>query len=116
MQNLRTFLEDEHDNVWRLNKPVRLHQNITALQQTLDTDNRYPIIFIEKPQHADDKINPIPVVCNLTASREITARALGVQEHRDFAASYAYRTSNPIEPISTELSCIIIRTPFGEIC
>ncbi len=96
MSDLRTFLDDEAPHVWRPEGTVSLVQEITALQQALDARQQYPVIEIAQPQGADGTTNPIPVVCNLTASRELTARALGVQDHRDFAATYAQRTANPI--------------------
>ena len=100
MSDLRNFLNDESAHVWRPEGPVALVQEITALQQALDARQQYPVIEIRQPQRADGTVNPIPVVCNLTASRELTARSLGVQDHRDFAATYAQRTANPIAQVT----------------
>ncbi|NQV79575.1 MAG: UbiD family decarboxylase [Alphaproteobacteria bacterium] len=100
MSDLRTFLSDEAAHVWRPEGPVSLAYEITALQQALDARQQYPVIEVRQPRGADGAINPIPVVCNLTASRELIARALGVQDHRDFAITYAQRTANPIAPVS----------------
>lgn len=102
MQNLRTFLDDESSFVWRVKEKIDVFHNITGLQEVLDKEKKYPIIFIEKPKKPDGTISEIPVVCNLTASREITARALGVEEHKNFAGIYAKKTSSPIEPIKIE--------------
>ena len=102
MSDLRSFLDEEAAHVWRPAGAVSLTQEITALQQALDARQQYPVIEITQPKAADGSINPIPVVCNLTASRELTARALGVQDHRDFAATYAQRTANPIAPVTVQ--------------
>ena len=100
MSDLRTFLNDEAPHVWRPDGAVSLVEEITALQQALDARQQYPVLEITEPKGPDGAVNPIPVVCNLTASRELTARALGIQDHRDFAATYAQRTANPISPVS----------------
>jgi UbiD family decarboxylase len=98
MIDLRKFLAKEAANVWRPEGPVAVHQEITALQYGLSAERRYPILQIDQPKLSDGSISAMPVVTNLTASREITARALGVEDHRDFAAAYAARTSSPIDP------------------
>lgn len=100
MIDLRTFLADEARHVWRPKGPVSLVQEITALQTALEAEGRHPLIVIEKPQRADGSISSMAVATNLTASREITARALGVGDHRDFGQAYAVRTAAPIEPVA----------------
>ena len=96
--DLRTFLNDEARHVWRPEGPVPLVQGITALQQELDARGQYPVIRIDRPLQADGQVNPMPVVCNLTASRPLTARALGVPDHRNFARVYSTKTGVPIPP------------------
>ncbi len=98
MIDLRSFLADEARHIWRPDGPVSLVQEITALQVALEAEGRQPVIMIDKPKRADGAISDMPVVTNLTASRALTARALGVDDHRDFARAYAERTSAPIEP------------------
>ncbi len=98
MIDLRTFLADEARHVWRPDDPVSVVQEITGLQVALEAEGRHPVIVIEKPRRADGSISSMAVATNLTASREITARALGVGDHRDFAQAYAHRTAAPIEP------------------
>ena len=41
----------------------------------------------------------IPVVTNLTASRALTARALGIPDHRQTARWFASRTSDGVDPV-----------------
>ncbi|MFP6758557.1 MAG: hypothetical protein VCC99_10120, partial [Alphaproteobacteria bacterium] len=92
MTDLRTFLADEARHVWRPDGPVDVVQGITALQYGLEARGRHPVIAIDRPRLADGRIADMPVVTNLTASRDLTARALGVDDHRDFAQAYAART------------------------
>ena len=99
MYNLRSFLEEEKDNIFTLSDPISLNQEITAIQQELDYRGNFPIIYIEKPRYENGKISKIPVVCNLTASRDITSRALGIENHQDFAKIYSNLTNDPIKPI-----------------
>ncbi len=98
MQNLRTFINEQDKNILRLSEPINLEYDITALQEVLDKQNRYPIILVEKPMSKNGEISNIPVVCNLTASRNIVSNALGVDDHTNFAEIYAKQTSAPIEP------------------
>ena len=98
MYNLRSFLEEEKNNIFQLSEPISINQEITAIQEELDSHGKFPIIFIEKPIHSDGSISKIPLVCNLTASREITSRAPGINNHKEFAKTYSALTSEPIEP------------------
>ncbi|PPR78984.1 MAG: 3-octaprenyl-4-hydroxybenzoate carboxy-lyase [Alphaproteobacteria bacterium MarineAlpha2_Bin1] len=98
MYNLRLFLEEEKDNIFRISDPISLNQEITAIQQELDDKGDFPIIYVEKPRNDNGKISKIPVVCNLTASRDITSRALGIKNHEDFARIYSNLTNEPIKP------------------
>lgn len=98
MTDLRTFLAEEARHVWRPDGPVDVVQGITALQYGLEARGRHPVIAIDQPRLAGGAISDMPVVTNLTASRDLTARALGVADHRDFAQAYAARTATPIDP------------------
>ncbi|MCH8182875.1 MAG: UbiD family decarboxylase, partial [Proteobacteria bacterium] len=111
MIDLRTFLADEARHVWRPSGPVPVVQEITGLQTALEAEGRHPIIVIEKPQRADGSISTMAVVTNVTASREITARALGVGDHRDLAQAYADRTAAPIEPVAVARAAAPVPAP-----
>lgn len=71
---------------------------ITALQYALEKTGRRPIVVVDQPVLPDGKVSAIPVVCNLTASRDLVARALGINDHRTSAAIYARKTGTPIKP------------------
>ncbi len=72
---------------------------ITALQQALGERSRYPINLIEAPLLTDGSTAELSVVTNLNASRELTARAVGIEDHRIAAAASAGRTGTGIEPV-----------------
>ncbi len=99
MYDLRSFLEEEKDNIFNISVPINLNQEITAIQQELDSKGDFPIIYVEKPKFEDGNISKIPIVCNLTASRDVTSRALGIENHKNFAKIYSNLTNDPIEPI-----------------
>ncbi len=85
--------------VLRMAAPIATVHDITALQYALQEKKRYPIVFAEKPILSDGRESAFPVVCNLTASREVTAAALGVEDHRAFAKTYASAVGSPIAPL-----------------
>ncbi|MBM4191806.1 MAG: UbiD family decarboxylase [Gammaproteobacteria bacterium] len=98
MKDLRTFLADQSAAVWELPGSVSLRYELTALQHALDTARRYPILVAHRVCSLDGQASLIPIVTNLTASRELTARALGIPDHRQTARWFAERTRVSIEP------------------
>lgn len=109
--DLRSFLEDVAESVWRPEGPLSTAYEITALQHALDADGRFPVIRVAKPVLADGRTSAMEIVCNLTASRALTARALGIADHREAARSYAERTGNPVAPEIVEAA----QAPVQEI-
>ena len=99
MIDLRSFLKSAGDAVYRPAQPLSVMREITALQHALDAAERYPVVCVERPLLADGRESALAVVCNLTASRELTARSLGFSGHREAARSFAERTGRPIAPI-----------------
>lgn len=104
MIDLRSFLATAGDAVYRPPRPMSVMHEITALQHALDAAGRYPVICVERPLLADGRASALRVVCNLTASRELTARSLGFSGHRDAARSFAERVGRPIAPIVVDRS------------
>jgi UbiD family decarboxylase len=96
--DLRSFLTAEQAAVFRPGQPISTVHSITALQYALEKQKRWPIVVIDKPLFADGRVSSIPVVCNLTASRALVAKALGIEDHRQTAAFFAKRTGSPIAP------------------
>ncbi|MCB2108349.1 MAG: UbiD family decarboxylase, partial [Rhodobacteraceae bacterium] len=84
--------------MFRPGKPLSTQHEITALQYALEKQGRRPIVVVDRPTLANGKPSAFPVVCNLTASRALVAKALGINDHRAAAAIYAKKTGNPLAP------------------
>lgn len=84
--------------VFSVRAPISTTHAITALQYALQEKKRAPVIVIEKPVLPTGRGSALPVVCNLTASRRLTAAALGIDDHRAFARSHAEALSAPLAP------------------
>ena len=99
MFSLGNFLKEAQNSVHHVDGPINTAYDITALQYAIGELGRYPVLYAEKPLLMDGTVSDIPLVCNLTASRELTAQALGLDDHRYAARAYADRTSAAIEPV-----------------
>lgn len=97
-RDLRTFLAEHADAVWTLPADLSRRYELTALQHALDARGEYPILFAKGTRGAGGDATSIPVVTNLTASRVLTAAALGIPDHRRTAAWYAERSAAGIAP------------------
>ena len=84
--------------MFRPDEPLSIVHDITALQYALEKAERRPIVVVQEPRRADGSISDIPVVTNLTGSRAVVARALGINDHQTAAPIYAQRTGNHIAP------------------
>ena len=98
MSDLRTFLRDHAAAVWDLPGDVDLRHELTALQHALDLQRRFPVIVARGVKTLSGVPSSIPVVLNLTASRVLTATALGIPDHRQTAKWFAGRTRASIAP------------------
>lgn len=98
MTDLRRFLSDFREAVWEIPHNAANRYELTALQHELDRQRRYPIVLVRQIDNLHGKPSRIPVVTNLTASRELTAKALGLNDHRQTAQWFAGRTRAAIEP------------------
>lgn len=99
MPDLRTFLADAAGAVWELPGRIALRHELTALQHALDARGEFPIMVARDVAALDGAASGIPVVTNLTASRALTARALGIPDHRQTARWFASRTSDGVDPV-----------------
>ncbi len=68
-KDLRSFLSENEEMVWRPGEALAVEHEITALQHAGDRAGSYPVILVDKPKMPDRSISDIQVVCNLTASR-----------------------------------------------
>ncbi len=99
MRDLRQFLAEHAESTWRIDVPVALQHELTALQHELDRAGRYPILHARRVADLAGSDCAFSVVTNLTASRELVASALGIADHRGTAAWFAARTSSGIDPL-----------------
>jgi 2,5-furandicarboxylate decarboxylase 1 len=99
VRDLRSFLAAIGESVYRPAGALSVVHEITALQYALEQAGKRPVVHVAQPRLASGAISAIPVVCNLTASRALTARALDLPDHRDAARALAARTTKPIAPI-----------------
>ena len=97
--DLRSFLSERDNAVLRPDRELSIVEEITALQHALYDKGEQPVVLVEKPVLRDGSISPHAVVCNLTASRELCASALGIDDHRDCARGFAAKTGTAIEPV-----------------
>ncbi|MCB2190124.1 MAG: UbiD family decarboxylase [Deltaproteobacteria bacterium] len=101
-KNLRTYLEqlekEKPEVILRVEKPMKVAYEISALQRKLDALRKYPVIIVENPILDNGEKSEFPVVTNLTASRELCAEALGL-DHRRIAMDYAEKMSHRLDPI-----------------
>ncbi len=99
MQSLAEYLRSSSAVVQTVEAAVSVRHEMTALQHALDRRRQYPILLFRRPVLPDGAESAIPVVNNLTASRELVAAALGIGDHRNSAAWFAGRTADGIDPI-----------------
>ena len=97
-RDLRSFLAENEAATWRPQEALAVEHEITALQHAGDRSGSYPVIVVDKPKMPDGSISDIPVICNMTASRSLTAGVLGLSDHRHAASELYERISGGIKP------------------
>ncbi len=102
--DLRSYLSEVEDSVLRVTAPTSTVHEVTAIQQALQERQQFPIVRIERPVLVSGKESTLPVICNLTASRELTANALGVPDHKLFARAYSAAVGASIAPRIVDLA------------
>ncbi|MBK8147995.1 MAG: UbiD family decarboxylase [Acidobacteria bacterium] len=102
MHDLRTFLEANESSVRRISEPLSVKFEITALQYLLWERNEFPVILAENPRLENGGISGFQAVTNLTASRELTAKILGISDHRNAAREIAAKLASCIEPVTVD--------------
>ncbi len=98
-KDLRSFLAEYSDAVWRPEGDYAVEHEITALQHAGDRAGAYPVILIDSPRMPDGNVSDIPIICNMTASRELTAKVLGIPDHKLAAPDLYQRISSGIDPV-----------------
>ena len=98
MTDLRSYLNEIDNAIFRPDTPVSVVQEITALQHVMGARSTNPAIFVRQPKLRDGTISDMPVLTNLFASRELSAKALGIDDHRDSAKALADLSSRAAPP------------------
>lgn len=99
MADLRSFLDDNAGAIWDLPDGLPTRYELTALQHELDSRGLHPILRARRLAGPAPTACDIGLVTNLTASRQLTAHALGLEDHRRAAAWFAARVRAGIEPV-----------------
>jgi 2,5-furandicarboxylate decarboxylase 1 len=107
--DLRSFLAGHAEAIFRPTAILSVVHQITALQVALEETGRQPIVMVDRPLLSDGSRSDLDVVCNLTASRVLTAHALALTDHRQAARELSVRSATPIEPL------VVDRAPVHEV-
>ncbi|MCY4254753.1 MAG: UbiD family decarboxylase [Gammaproteobacteria bacterium] len=97
---LAVWLESLGGQVLRVEEPLAVEYEVTALQHALDRAGRYPPVWVRKPQLADGGIAAFSLATNLTASRRLVCAALGLGDSRRAAAWWADRQQQRAAPVT----------------
>jgi len=100
MTDLRTYLNEIDNVIFCPEGAISVVQEITALQHVMAAKRSNPAIMISQPELPDGRISEMPVLTNLFASRELSAKALGIDDHRNSARALANISSKAIDPIT----------------
>lgn len=92
-------MERHRAAVWEIGGGLSIRHELTALQHELDARGLYPVLLLRGAQAVNGSPSELPVVTNLTASRELTAEALGIADHRDTARWFAARSARGVDPV-----------------
>lgn len=102
VKNLRTYLADLEKNkpqaLLKIDKPISTEFEINALQRKLDSQDKQPVILVEKPITFEGKVSEHKLVTNLTANRALCAEALGLNPRR-IAMDYFEKMNKQIPPV-----------------
>ena len=114
MPDLRSYLNEIDNAIFRPDTPMSVVQEITALQHAMAARNANPAIFVRQPKLADGTISDMPVLTNLFASRELAAKALGIDDHRDSAKVLSNLSSKAIDPVVVDTADAPVRDIVDE--
>ena len=99
MKDLTSFLSGTEGETVRIEPPISVRYEVTALQHKLGIEHRDPALLLEQPRLADGSLSSFRAVTNLNASRARVAFALGLKDHRTAALELAARMAARIEPV-----------------
>lgn len=114
MADLRAYLNEIDNAVLRPGAPLSVIQEITALQHALAERDAHPAVLVREPRLPDGAVSDMPVLTNLFASRELAARALGIDDHRRAAEAFSRLSSKAIPPVVVDPADAPVREVVAE--
>ncbi len=111
---LGAWLEAQDAQVLRIAEPMAVEYEVTALQHALETEGRFPPVWVLSPLLPDGEIAPFSLATNLTASRSVVCAALGLDDQRRAAVRWAERQGRRIEPVVVSTGQAPVRTTVLE--
>ena len=105
-KDLRTFLRDLErqmpEDVVRIKKEISPRFEITAIQQHLENEDRYPLLIFENVKNLKGERSPFKVMTNVFASRQKCAVALDLPKEKwrmETSMEFARRCNHAIKPV-----------------
>jgi len=105
-KDLRTFLRDLErqmpEDVVRIKKEISPKFEITAIQQHLENEDRYPLLIFENVKNLKGERSPFKVMTNVFASRQKCTVAMDLPKEKwrmETSMEFARRCNHPIKPV-----------------
>jgi 2,5-furandicarboxylate decarboxylase 1 len=105
-KDLRSFLSEMErqmpEDILLVKREIDPRYEITALQQHLEDENRFPLLILEKVKNLKGELSPFRVMTNLFATREKCAVAMGLSREQwrmETSFEFARRCLHPIKPV-----------------
>jgi 2,5-furandicarboxylate decarboxylase 1 len=105
-KDLRTFLRDLErqmpEDVVRIKKEISPRFEITAIQQHLENEDRYPLLIFENVKNLKGERSPFKVMTNVFASRQKCAVAMDLPSEKwrmETSMEFARRCNHAIKPV-----------------
>lgn len=105
-KDLRSFLAQVEammpEDFVRIRRPVDPKFEVTAVQQHLENDNRFPLVLFEQVKNLRGEISDFRLMSNAFASRQKVALAMDLDKDQwrmEPGFEFARRAANPIPPV-----------------
>jgi 2,5-furandicarboxylate decarboxylase 1 len=105
-KDLRTFLRDLErqmpEDVVRIKKEISPRFEITAIQQHLENEDRYPLLIFENVKNLKGERSPFKVMTNVFATRQKCTVALDLPKEKwrmETSMEFARRCNHAIKPV-----------------
>jgi len=105
-KDLRSFLRSLEtqmpEDIVRVKREINPRFEITAIQQHLENENRFPLLLCERVKNLNGELSPFQVVTNVFASREKCAVALDLPKdswRMETSYTFAQRSGQRVKPV-----------------